>query len=109
MMMTARSWRAVRTEAIAAGTLDEQRLAEDTTRLLNEVVAHRLTEMREQAGLSQRAVAERMGVSQARVSKIERGELDRTEVATIRSYVAAIGGEVEIVAKFGPERIVVAS
>ena len=65
--------------------------------------------MREQAGLSQRAVADRMGVSQARVSKIERGELDKTEVATIRSYVAAIGGEVEIVAKFGPERIVVAS
>lgn len=107
--MAARSWREVRAEALATGKLDKKRLAEGTDRLLNEVIAHRLVEMREETGLSQRAVAKCMGVSQARVSKIERGEIDKTEVATIRSYVAAIGGEVEIVAKFGPEHIVVSA
>jgi hypothetical protein len=46
-------------------------------------------------------------VSQSRVSRIERGELDHAEIATVRSYVEALGGEVEIVAKFGDERITV--
>jgi transcriptional regulator with XRE-family HTH domain len=53
------------------------------------------------------ALAERLGVSQSRISRIERGELDRAEIATVRGYVEALGGEVEIVAKFGDERITV--
>ena len=32
---------------------------------------------------------------------------DRAEIATVRGYVEALGGEVEIVAKFGDERITV--
>jgi Lsr2 len=36
-----------------------------------------------------------LGVSQSRISRIERGELDRAEIATLRSYVEALGGEVE--------------
>jgi len=35
------------------------------------------------------------------------GELDRAKIATVRGYVEALGGEVEIVAKFGDERITV--
>jgi hypothetical protein len=31
----------------------------------------------------------------------------RAEIATMRGYVEALGGEVEIVAKFGEERITV--
>jgi predicted transcriptional regulator len=46
-------------------------------------------------------------VSQSRISRIERGELDRTEISTVRSYIEALGGEVEIVARFGDERITV--
>jgi hypothetical protein len=46
-------------------------------------------------------------VAQSRVSRIERGELDRSEIAIVRSYVEALGGEVEIVAKFGDERITI--
>jgi len=38
-------------------------------------------------------------VSQRRVSAIERGKVDRSEVATIRSYVTALGGELELVAR----------
>lgn len=41
-----------------------------------------------------------MGVSQARVSKLESGDLSHTELGTLQSYVAALGGELRIVAEF---------
>lgn len=41
-----------------------------------------------------------MGVSQARVSKLESGDLSRTELGTLQSYVAALGGNLRIVAEF---------
>ncbi len=46
-------------------------------------------------------------MSQSRISRIARGDLNRAEIATVRGYVEALGGEVEIVAKFGDERITV--
>jgi ribosome-binding protein aMBF1 (putative translation factor) len=103
----ARDWKDVRTEARATGKLDEERIAELGRRMRAEVRAYRLVEIRETLGLSQSDVAERIGVSQPLVSRIERGEMDDAEVATIRASVGALGGEVEIVAKFGDERITV--
>jgi predicted transcriptional regulator len=100
-------WKDVRAEAIATGRLDERRIAEETSRLLAEVRAHRLADIREASGLNQTDVANRLGVSQSRVSRIERGDMDHTEIATVRAYVGALGGEVEIVAKFGDERITI--
>ena len=49
-----------------------------------------------------------MGVSTPRVSAIEHGEIDRTEVATLRSYVRALGGELRVVADFGGTQYTVA-
>ncbi len=69
--------------------------------------AHRLAEIRQEYGLDQGAFAQRLGVSQSRISRIERGELDRAEITTIRGYVEALGGEVKIVAKFSDERVTV--
>lgn len=106
-MPTYRLWKDVRAEAHAAGRIDEARVAEQTRRMLAEVRAYRLVEMREAAGMSQTDVANRLGVSQSRVSRIERGDMDHTEIATVRAYVGALGGEVEIVAKFGDERITI--
>lgn len=40
------------------------------------------------------------------MSSIERGELSRSELSTIRKYVEALGGTIEIVATFGDERLV---
>ena len=48
-----------------------------------------------------------MGVSQARISKIERGDISRNEVDTLRAYVTALGGRLEIVADFAGDRIVI--
>ncbi|MFC7217240.1 XRE family transcriptional regulator [Streptomyces polyrhachis] len=65
-------------------------------------------EVRRDQELTQRDVAAAMGVSAPRVSSIEHGEVDRTEVATLRSYVEALGGRLRVVADFGDTEYTVA-
>ncbi|WP_105973349.1 XRE family transcriptional regulator [Streptomyces geranii] len=77
-------------------------------RLTAEVRAHKLAEVRREQALTQRQVADSMGVSAPRVSAIEHGELDRTEVATLRAYVEALGGRLRVVADFGDSEYTVA-
>ncbi|OKI89146.1 helix-turn-helix domain-containing protein [Micromonospora sp. CB01531] len=97
----ARSWRDTRSRM----NLDEAKVAEHKERMLAEVRATRLREMRERRGLTQREVADRMHVSQPRVAAIEKGEVPATEVGTIERYVAALGGKLEIVADFDGDRL----
>jgi DNA-binding XRE family transcriptional regulator len=63
------------------------------------VRGHQLAEMRATAGLTQAELAEILGVSQARVSKIEHGEISGIDV--VRAYVAALGGSIDVVAHIG--------
>ncbi len=49
--------------------------------------------LRRRAGLRQVDVAVRAGVSQATVSTVELGHLDRLQVATVRAVAAAVGAE----------------
>ena len=68
----------------------------------------RLDELRKSLGLTQAAVARRLKVKQPRVSKLERRPDPVLE--TMRRYVAALGGELEIVAKFdGGRRVTIRS
>ncbi|OMI39000.1 XRE family transcriptional regulator [Streptomyces sparsogenes] len=85
---------------------EEKQAAMD--RLTAEVRAHKLAEVRREQALTQRQVAASMGVSAPRVSAIEHGELDRAELATIRSYVEALGGRLRVVADFGDAEYTVA-
>ncbi|MQA79980.1 MAG: helix-turn-helix domain-containing protein [Streptosporangiales bacterium] len=101
--MTTRSWDEIRAEL----DVDEDAVAAERDRMLAEVRLHRLAELRNRQGLTQTDVAEQMGVSQRRVSQIERGQLSRSEIATIQSYVQALGGRLRVVADFGDERHVV--
>lgn len=68
-----------------------------------DVAANQMTvtmrELRKLAGKSQVEVAEEMGVAQAEVSRLE-GRAD-TKLSTIERYVKALGGEVEVIARFG--------
>lgn len=105
--MRARNWKDVRAEARATGELDEERIAELGRRMRAEVRAYRLVEIRETLGLNQSEVAERLGVSWSLVSRIERGEMDDAEIGAIRAHLDLLGGELEIVAKFGDERFTV--
>lgn len=75
-------------------------------RMIAEVRAQRLAEVRKRQNATQVEVAAAMGVSQARVSKIEKGELERSEVETLAAYVKALGGKLKIIADFGDESYV---
>lgn len=83
----------------------EERVAEHRRRLDSEVRAYRLKEVREEQGLTQVELAERMHVKQPSVSALESGEIDRAGLATIKAYVEALGGEVEIIADFGDRKV----
>lgn len=77
-------------------------------RMLAEVRAFRLRELREDAGLTQQQLAARIGVSQRQVSKIEHGELDNAKVGTIRGYLEAVGGGLALEYVTGDARVQVA-
>ncbi len=53
-----------------------------------------LTEKRSSAGLSQTAVAARMGTSQSAVARLESADVD-AKLSTIERYAAAVGQRVE--------------
>jgi DNA-binding XRE family transcriptional regulator len=63
------------------------------------VRGHQLAEMRSAAGMTQADLAAALGVSQARISKIEHGEISGIDV--VRAYVAALGGSIDVVARLG--------
>jgi len=73
-----------------------------TPKLLAQARGHQLAETREQLGLGQKQIAA-MGVSVARVSQIEHGEVTSFEV--IARYVEALGGRLDLVADFGDRTI----
>ena len=97
-----RAWREVRAERVPR----EDVVARHRAHLDAEVRAYRLREVREEQGLTQVELAKRMHVKQPTVSELERGELDRAGLATIKAYVEALGGSVEIVADFGDRKVV---
>lgn len=88
--------------------VDRERVDAHKERMLAEVRAYRLRELREQAGLTQAQLAERIGVGQRQVSKIESGDLDSAKVGTIRNYLEAVGGKLALEYVLGDERIQVA-
>ena len=50
-----------------------------------------LVEARQQAGLTQAELAERLGVSQAQVARVEKRGYDAYTLTTLRRYVEALG------------------
>ncbi|MGW1052431.1 helix-turn-helix domain-containing protein [Streptomyces sp. NPDC001118] len=63
------------------------------------VVGHHLREIREEQGLTQAEVAKVVGISQARVSQIERGEIHNLE--TMRMYAQALGARITVTIEYG--------
>ena len=97
----ARTWREIRGEAVAKGRLNPLRVQDARNTMHDSVRAYRLTEIRRARGHARQAdVAALLGISQARVSKLESGDLSRTELRTLQSYVAALGGTLLVLAEF---------
>lgn len=60
-----------------------------------------LADIRLALDITQREMADIMGIDQSNVSRIERGKFSNTEVGTLQAYIEALGGELEIKAKIG--------
>lgn len=86
-----------------------RRFTPDQLQQIDDAVEQELLEMdlrtlREAMGLTQEELAERIAITQSQLSKMERREDHR--ISTVRRYVAALGGELELVAVVGDKRIV---
>jgi predicted XRE-type DNA-binding protein len=73
----------------------QRRAAQRTKQMLAEMPLH---ELRQARGLSQKVLAEVLHVQQPSIAKLER----RTDmyVSTLRSHIEAMGGELEVIARF---------
>jgi DNA-binding XRE family transcriptional regulator len=96
-------WSDVKAKGRAADprTAEEQAVGKAAAREHREAYmrGHQLAEMRTTAGVTQAELADALSVSQARISKIEHGEISGIDV--VRAYVAALGGSVDVVARLG--------
>jgi transcriptional regulator with XRE-family HTH domain len=63
-----------------------------------------LSEVRKQLGFTQTSVAKAMGVSQSALSQLE--AQDDLQLSTLRRLVNALGGELDVVARFGDRSII---
>src|SRR5437764_15006001 len=64
--------------------------------------------LREAAGKTQAEVADASKINQADVSRLEsRENFADCQVSTLERYIAALGGQLELVAVFGDKRIAV--
>ncbi|WP_427132286.1 helix-turn-helix domain-containing protein [Pseudarthrobacter sp. S9] len=95
-------------ELLAERPVDRTAVDAHKKRMLDEVRAYRLRELREASELTQIELAGRLHVSQNRVSRIEHGDIDRAQVDTLRKYVEALGGRLRVEVELGDERIQIA-
>lgn len=65
----------------------------------------RLEELRSRHQVTQKQIAETLGISQARVSKLE--HQDDARLSSLRAYVEALGGRLEVTAVFDDEQITI--
>ena len=81
--------------------VDEAEVSRLTDDIIHATRAHKLVELRESCGMTQVRLAELAGLDQPRVSRIERGNLSRIEIATLQAYIAALGGQLELLMHVG--------
>ena len=89
--------------------VDETAVAAHVARMEAAERAYRLREIREELGVTQKELAERMDLTQPTISALEAGDLDRSGLATLTSYVEALGGIVEVTATFGNRRLILST
>ena len=68
--------------------------------------ASRLAELRKHRRITQQELAEKLSVSQSRISQIERQGISDTVLSTLAAYVEALGARILVMADFGEEQIV---
>lgn len=83
--------------------LTPEQLAEDAAWVKNELLEMNLRDLRELAGKTQVELAKAAEMTQGNVSAIE--TRDDHLLSKLRHYVQALGGELEVIARFGDKTI----
>jgi len=86
--------------------VDETELSQAVDGVRQFVRAYHLREVRQAQAKTQVALAADLGVGQSQVSQIEHGDIGKSKVDTLRRYIEALGGELDIQARFGDTRYV---
>jgi DNA-binding XRE family transcriptional regulator len=71
---------------------------------IKEIVEYTLAELRKHRNMTQAQLAEALGIRQASVSRVEHADPADAQLATLRSYIEALGGTLEITAVIEGER-----
>ncbi|MEO8094531.1 MAG: XRE family transcriptional regulator [Pseudolysinimonas sp.] len=90
---------------LAKRPVDRAAVDDHKKRMLDEVRAYRLRELREAVNLTQVELANMLAVTQNRVSRLEHGDLEHTQVDTLRRYVEAVGGQLHVEVEIDDRRI----
>ncbi|MGH7905081.1 MAG: helix-turn-helix domain-containing protein, partial [Candidatus Binataceae bacterium] len=96
--MKIKPWREIR-----ARKFPPHKLREIDRAVEAELLEMDLRELREAAGKTQEELAEALKKAQSEISRLESRSDYR--LSTLQRYVAALGGELEVVASFGNRRI----
>ncbi|MFM8841893.1 MAG: XRE family transcriptional regulator [Actinomycetota bacterium] len=83
-------------ELTKSWNLDEKKLRKGVQQLLALVDGVKMAELRQVKRLTQSQMAKKLKIDQSNVSRIERGRFDSIEIRTLRRYIEALGGELEI-------------
>lgn len=97
----AKRWNDIKHKASPAQRAESKRWAREAQRL--ELLDADLKSVRELLGKTQVEVAKAVEISQGQLSELERR--DDHLLSTLRRYVEALGGELEVIANFGDKRI----
>lgn len=92
----------------AARPVDEAAVAGYREQMLRELRAYQLRELREATRQTQVEVARRLHVSQNRISALERGDIERTQIETLRKYAEALGGTLHVEVRIDDKSFLVA-
>ena len=65
-------------------------------------IGEQLSRLRQEAGLTQAQVAQRVGTTASAISRYENADYDRYELRTLRKIVRACGGRLDITFQSGP-------
>ena len=85
--------------------ITEEQMSEARARTQAAIDAYNLREARKACNMTQVQLANAMGVSQNRVSRMENGDIGSMSMDTVRRYVEALGGEITLVATLPTGRV----
>ena len=92
-------------EILSSRPVSRRRVDAHKRRMVRDVNTYKLRELREALNLTQVEMAERLKVSQNRVSRLEQGDVERSQVDTLRRYVEALGCTLHVEIEYDGERI----